>query len=161
MCLDCCWPCPVLYGLGVGMGGGENSSCWYFATCLQAAWIQSNKHTTLMNSITKHTCEKDQNSSHACSGTLWGLELRWEGKDIPEPSTMCCRQDHVSRTAKSNWPVCCEAAPATMNSRTTARWSQHVLWKSSSYCILFLFFGRMLSAQLLVWCYTSLPRLLP
>lgn len=42
-----------LCDLGVGMTGGESSPCWYFATCLQAVWIQSNKHITLMTSVWK------------------------------------------------------------------------------------------------------------
>lgn len=53
ICLDYCWPHLVLCGLGVGMAGGESSPCWYFATCLQAAWIRSNKHITLMTSVWK------------------------------------------------------------------------------------------------------------
>lgn len=57
--------------------------------------------------------------------------VKTQGKGIPESSTRCRRQDYAGTsagtTAKSTWPACCETAPATVNSRTTARWSQHML----------------------------------
>lgn len=42
---------------GWGREEGKISSLCYFATCLQAAWTQSNKHITLMTSAWKHRWE--------------------------------------------------------------------------------------------------------
>lgn len=143
-------------GFGGGDRRGENWSCWYFATCLQAALIQSNKHTTLMNSQNTHMGRtKPPHMPVLEHFEDFGVKMRGKRHSWIFHNVL------QTGPCKSTWPVCCETGPAPVNSRMTASWSQHMLLKSSSYCILFLFFGRTLSAQLLVRCYTSPLRLLP